>query len=310
MVAITLSLTKAQLNRLDKGLGVRASAKQLQSGDQELDVSEEMAKKVVSAQRRGKGCDIHSLHVDGGSLKSVRKSFTKAGKKINRTFTKFGNDFADEAPGILEQSKKYISKAALQQIASAAVIAGTAAIGQPQLAVPATVAVKSAIDAGYSTKIDERGFGKRYGKNFGKAMINNGLVAGAKSLTAKPPTEGAGLVRRPLKGSQEAKDYMAALRARKGGVKAQPAMETSGAGFISTGTSGRTEGRGFISTGRGFVPTGRGIVEDTKGHVLTMADNIERKSVQYSQVASLDSKGGRFILRKQNEIHGKGFMNV
>ena len=41
-----------------------------------------------------------------------------------------------------------------------------------------------------------------------------------------------------------------------------------------------------------------------------MADHIERKSVQYSQVASLDSKGSRFILRNQQAVYGKGFVNV
>lgn len=309
MVAITLSLTKAQLNRLDKGLGIRCSAKQLQSGDQELDVSEEMAKKVAAAQRRGQGCVISSLHVDGGSLKSIRRSF----KKIGKTVTRIANDVPGEITkgshvvgDAVQSAKKYVPRGAVKLAAGAAITAALTMAGQPELIPVAKAGVLTAVDATYETNLKHGSVGKKWLKSYGRNFDNNAAQAAYGVAASSAAPTGAGLGKRPAKGTPEMKQWMQALRDRKGKAKA-PVMGTgfisAGSGFISTGTSGRTEGRGFISTGRG--------ISDTKGNnVLTMADHIERRAVRYSQVASLDSKGGNFVMRKMREVHGAGFVNV
>jgi len=308
MVLITVSLSRPQLLKLEKGLVIRASADQLQDGDVELDVSEEQARKIASAVRRGKGCQIYANHVDGGSLKSIRRSFKKAGKSANKFFTKAGNKFADEAPGILEKGKKYVPKGVIKQLASAAVVAGATAIGQPQLAAAANTAVLAGIDAGYSTKFDERGFGKKFAKNYSQAVVTNGLEQGVKAyLKPVKPVTGAGLSRRPAKGSQEAKDFMAALRARKG----QKSAVSVGEGFRPTGEGFRPTGEGFRPTGSGFLPHGSGLQGGAvKGQVLSMAHEIERRAVANSHVAALDSKGGQFISRNTGSFYGKGFLQA
>lgn len=310
MVLITVSLSRPQLLKLEKGLVIRASASQLQDGDVELDVSEEQAKKIHSAIRRGKGCQIYANHVDGGSLKSIRRSFRRAGKQVSRFVTRSANKFAEEAPGILEQGKKYVPKGVIKQLASAAVVAGATAIGQPQLAAAANTAVLSGIDAGYATKFDERGFGKKFAKNYGQAVVTNGLEQGVKAYlkpTPVKPVAGAGLSKRPAKGSQEAKDFMAALRAKKG----QKSAVTVGEGFRPTGEGFRPTGEGFRPTGEGFLPHGSGFRGGSvKGQVLTMAHEIERRAVANSHVAALDSKGGQFISRNQGTFYGKGFLQA
>lgn len=310
MVAINLSLTKTQINRLDKGLSVRLSAAQLDSGDHELDISPDMAKRIETARRRGKGCIVSGIEVDGGSLRSIRNSFKRAGKKINQTFTKFGNDVANKAPGELtkighhigdgvEQGKKYVPKAALSKLATVGIMAGSTMIGQPHLGLAANAVVQSGLDATYSTNLSKGSIGKNFGKNFGKALANNSINAGVGALLApgaKPaapaeaPTTGAGLKRPKLvKGSQEARDYMASIRKKKG---------TTGAGF------------GPIK-GEGFAPIRGGSVAVKHSKVLDAVADIERRATkhQYYSYANVDKMGGNFI-PKQPAFVGRGFMPI
>jgi hypothetical protein len=303
MPVISVSLSRAQINKLDKGLKIRATAAQLQSGGEStIDVSEELAHKIQSAVRRGVGVEIDSLQVDGGSLRSIRNSFKKAGKSINRGFTQFGNDVAREAPGVamqvsketgraVQQGKKYVPAGAVKTLGTAGIIAGTTLIGMPQLAVPATAVFNSGVDATYKTDLAHGSVGKNFGKNFGTALSNNGLNAAAKSYTAKPATTGSGF-RRPLKGSQEARDYMASLRARKG---------TRGAGFTPHGKGFAPHGGGFQPHGDGFQPHGG------SGQVRRAVARLE--NAPYA-VNSLDRTGGAFLARQPDKIVGRGFLEL
>jgi hypothetical protein len=90
--------------------------------------------------------------VDGGNiLRSIKKGF----KKIDKGFKQAGKYVKKNAGDIAESAKKIVPKkdlsTALGVLATAGIMAGTTAIGNPALGVPLSMAASKGIDAGVNT---------------------------------------------------------------------------------------------------------------------------------------------------------------
>ena len=271
MAVVKLYLSKAQMNKLRKGQGIQLSRAQLLGNPEskmvavDVDVTDAMHKKIMSAARRQKGIRIPANSVAPAPLGD------------GFTFKDFGNLLADGA----QQIKKVVPKSAVKGIAKA----GLSALG-----VDNTVAdslIDNSVNAAYSTNFKDKKAGQKFLRKTATGTAQDALQYGASKIASaldnqQGPT-GNGL----KKGSQEMKDKMARLRAMRGvkGGKVQsmvsaienksvvatskPSMSRKvvqhGAYGIDAVSGNHLEKRYFAAapnkkdvTGNGFAPIGSG----------------------------------------------------
>lgn len=199
MAVVKLYLSKAQMNKLRKGQGIQLSRAQLLGTPEskmvavDVDVSEAMHKKIVSAARRQKGIRIPA------------NSVAPAPNGNGFSFRDFGNLLADGA----QQIKKVVPKSAVKSIAKA---------GLSSLGVDNTVAdslIDNSVNAAYSTNFKDKKAGQKFLRKAATGTAQDVLQYGASKIANALDNQGPsgnGL----KKGSQEMKDKMARLRAMRG----------------------------------------------------------------------------------------------
>lgn len=259
MAVVKLFLSKAQLNKLRKGQGIQLSSSQLLGNPQskmvavDVDVTESMHKKIMSAARRQKGVRIPA------------NSVAPAPSGSGFSFTDFGNMLANGA----QQIKKVVPKSAVKGIAKA----GLGALGVDNAV--ADSLVDNSVNAAYSTNFKDKKAGQKFLRKTAEGSAQDALQYGVQKLASMPTGNG-------LKGSQAMKDKMAALRAMRGkkkstggaimGGNVQSKVEaieakSSGRRMIQHGAlgidavSGKTLEKKYYAvapTGNGFVPIGSG----------------------------------------------------
>lgn len=199
MAVVKLYLSKAQMNKLRKGQGIQLSRAQLLGTPEskmvavDVDVSEAMHKKILSAARRQKGIRIPA------------NSVAPAPNGNGFSFKDFGNLLADGA----QQIKKVVPKSAVKGIAKA----GLSALG-----VDNTVAdslIDNSVNAAYSTNFKDKKAGQKFLRKTATGTAQDALQYGASKIASALDNQGPtgnGL----KKGSQEMKEKMARLRAMRG----------------------------------------------------------------------------------------------
>lgn len=201
MAVVKLYLSKAQMNKLRKGQGIQLSRSQLLGTPEskmigvDVDVTDSLYKKIMSASRRQKG-----IRIPAGSVAPAPN-----GSGFN--LKDFGNLLADGA----QQIKKVVPKSAVK---------GIAKVGLNALGVNNAVAdslVDNSVNAAYSTNFKDKKAGQKFLRKTAEGTAQDALQYGTNKIAtalAGAPT-GNGL----KKGSQEMKDKMARLRAMRGGAK-------------------------------------------------------------------------------------------
>ncbi len=262
MAVVKLFLSKAQMNKLRKGQGIQLSRSQLLGNAEskmvavDVDVTEAMHKKIMSAARRQKGIRIPA------------NSIAPAPSGSGFSFSDFGNMLASGA----QQIKKVVPKGAVKGLAKT----GLAALGVDNAV--ADSLVNNTVDAAYSTNFRDKNAARKMLTKTAQGSAQDALQYGAQKIASMPTGNG-------LKGSQAMKDKMAALRAMRGkktttggaimGGKVQSMVEAiesksqpaSGRRMIQHGAlgidavSGKSLEKKYYSvapTGNGFVPIGSG----------------------------------------------------
>ena len=143
--------------------------------------------------------------MQGGKLKigrAIKKAFSKKNMK------KIATGLGDAAQNI----KKVVPRQMIKDIASAGIAAATTAMGRPDLANVANEYVNRGVNAGYETNLRKGSVGK----NLLAALKSKGPMPSFDALPVAEVVSGAGKRKRYTKGSQEAKDFMASLRASRG----------------------------------------------------------------------------------------------
>lgn len=105
--------------------------------------------------------------VDGqGIMRKLKKGFNKVGKDTKKAFTKFGNDtvktynkvedhLKKNAGTYVEVAKQVVPKSAIKALTNTAILAGTTAIGQPQLAIPLMKASSFGVNTLYNKDFEK-----------------------------------------------------------------------------------------------------------------------------------------------------------
>jgi len=263
MPVISLLLSRRQINNLQKGKGIQLSRTQLAGKDQkasmevELEVTDAVNRRIASAMRRSLG-----VRIPAGAIVMRGGAF----------------NFGSMLGTALETGKKLVGpKLGAKLLKSGAKIALNAAGVDNSLA---DSLVNNTVDglmkSDLSTKKGWKGAARRVAINTGQDALQYGLNQ------AQDQFAGEGYGKRPAKGSQEMRDRMAALRARRGGGSkaAAPSMvmggkvkravhmiESRDPTMIGSAasldeTSGNflhrkiARGRGFRTYGEGFQPYG------------------------------------------------------
>lgn len=320
MPLISVDLSRAQSNRLRKGLNIRVSHAGLTGGGSELNVSERAAKRIASAARRGKGLQISAAdleeEIEGGN---IGRAFRKAGKSISRGVTKAANTVARETPGALKQAshetgrfvekhKKYVPKDVVKGAVSGLAIGATALTGNPTVGMAIERGINPAVDSVYATDLSRGSVGKNFAMNYGKALASQEMKFALKG--AKAPPKGAGfkplgsgfvpLGGRLVKGSDEAKAYMASIRAgvRGGRVAAGSPAALQYSEHLRNKTGGKKY-REFMSRAR-TAPSqlSGGSVRSHVARIQSTPNNLK---------LNLDENSGDFLARR---IHGRGFLPI
>jgi hypothetical protein len=258
MAVVKLFLSKAQMNKLRKGQGIQLSRSQLLGNPEsnmvgvDVDVTDAMHKRIMSAARRQKGVRIPA------------NSIAPAPAGSGFTFKDFGNLLADGA----QQIKKVVPKGAVKGIAKA----GLNALGVDNAA--ANSLVNNSVDAAYSTNFKDKKAAQKLLRKTAEGTAQDAVEYGVNKLVSMPTGNGL------KKGSQEMKDKMARLRAMRGAkvttggkvqsmvdeietkTKSAPSRRMVQHGALGIdAVSGKTlEKRHYAvaPTGNGFVPIGSG----------------------------------------------------
>lgn len=188
MTLVDLPLTPAQARKLSRGQRVRLTKHHLlRNNTVQVNVSPRMAGKIQRRIVSGRGFDLSNewgespttkgrtfdddlLHGDG--IGSAFKKMGRAVKSVAKTIRK-------EAPGaikqaahatgsVAQQAKKYVPKQLIKGAVNGLAVAGTTAIGQPQLASVVKRALNPAVDALYQTNLAHGSVGKNFGRNYVK----------------------------------------------------------------------------------------------------------------------------------------------
>jgi len=136
----------------------------------------EAAKAYMASIRPKKGA------MSGGKLKGVGKSISRG---LKHAFSpKAVKHAAHELGHVANMAKKYVPKDLVNMGMDAAITAGTAVIGQPELAPVAKRAGRAAVASAYKTNLRRGSVGKNFAKNMGRAFIagdnmEGGLEGGA-----------------------------------------------------------------------------------------------------------------------------------
>lgn len=193
MAVVKLFLSKAQMNKLRKGQGIQLSRSQLLGNPEskmvavDVDVTDAMQKKIMSAARRQKGVRIPA------------NSIAPAPAGSGFSMKDFGNLLADGA----QQIKKVVPKSAVKGIAKA----GLNALGVDNAV--ANSLVDNSVNAAYSTNFKDKKAGQKFLRKTAEGSAQDALQYGVNKLASMPTGNG-------MKGSQEMKDKMARLRAMRG----------------------------------------------------------------------------------------------
>jgi hypothetical protein len=319
---VDIHLTRAQENRLRRGLAIRVSANAL-IGATQIAVTEALAKKIESSRRRNKGLqikasdilpdDVAEEEVEGGKL-HIGRAFKKLGHSVSHGFNKATGTVRKEAqrdikvlrreaPGAIKQgahetgrfvqnAKKYVPREAISIPLSALATAGTTmATGNVQAGLMAGRATNALVDATYDTDLAHGSVGRNFGKNLAKNLVVGEVKHAVRGYMAPPaPVRarasyadipmaqavpvGSGikpLGGRLVKGSPEAKAYMASIRNKKSVAK---------------------------YSGVGITKSVQHHVRDIEGRMRSNPNNI-------SLTMAGDDMGGDFMTRK---FKGSGFL--
>jgi hypothetical protein len=214
MAIVEIHLSRAQENRLRKGLAIRVGASGLQ-GSTPISVTPQLAKKIESARRRNKGLQIKAEDImdgeamdedefDGGKIR-IGKAFKKLGNSVSHGFNRATGTVRKEvrrdikevrtkAPGALrqasketgravEQAKKYVPKEAVAiPLSALATVGATMATGSPQAGLLAGRFANNLVDTTYETNLARGSVGKNFGRNLAKNIVVGELKHAVKGL--------------------------------------------------------------------------------------------------------------------------------
>jgi hypothetical protein len=212
MEKVTVYLSKAQKRSLEAGKSIQLKASQLKDGKgphhAEIHMHARHHKKLHKAMSEDKGFRftpgvVKAYSIDGGALfDTLKRGASKAGKWITHNVDK-------------DLVKKGLSAAAL---------AGSTALGHPELGLLANSAIDHGVDAAYGHKNKKQSV-KDYARESAQHFVENyarenhpreyGMYETAKKIHKDYGGYSSGSGVKFKKGSQEAKDYMAKLRAMR-----------------------------------------------------------------------------------------------
>lgn len=269
MFLANVRLDSKSLNKLIKGDKII-----VKNHDAGYDVSlvfhdKKVYNKLQKALDNGKGAtvdgdkDIEEILlsdvVDGqGIMRKLKRGFNKFGKDTKKAFNQVGDHLEKNAGSYVETAKKVVPKSAVKALTNTAIMAGTAYIGQPQLADPLMKASNLGVNTLYAKDF------KKPLKSGWEEAVKTGLIQSAneeignavknnfKSVpqTAIPIEEGKGM--KPLKNIAR-KSNPDAPKPKALPRKNKPAKAV-GTGFKPVGG---TSGKGFKPiNGSGFFPIG------------------------------------------------------
>lgn len=193
--------------------------------------------------------------VDGqGIMRKLKKGFNKFGKDTKKAFNQVGDHLNKNAGEYVETAKKIVPKSAVKGLANSAILAGTAYIGQPQLAPPLMKASNLGVNTLYA-----KDYNKPLKSGWEKALktglvqtaneeINSAMKNGMKSNNAVPIQEAV-----PIEDSiTDGKGY----KSLKNVNKTNPIIPSKQRKTLPNGGSYRPIGKGFKAIGSGFMPIG------------------------------------------------------
>ena len=202
MYSIVVQITENTLNKL---LNNKTVTVKDQNGHNVTLVFPEANKSLFTRMKRnvknGKGTRVNLDKlddilvqdvIDGGNImRSLKKGF----KKVDKAFKKAGKYIAKNAGDAAESVKKVVPKKdlsiALQTLATAGIIAGTTAIGQPALGVPLAMGATKGIDAGVNTIYANDFSKKQTAKGWQKAAIKGTTETAIKTAVNSAKSVGA-----------------------------------------------------------------------------------------------------------------------
>lgn len=263
MFLSNVRLDSKSLNKLIKGAKII-----VKNHDTGYDVSlvfhdKKTYNKLQKALSSGKGSAIDgdkdledillSDVVDGqGIMRKLKKGFNKIGKDTKKAFNQVGDHLEKNAGSYVETAKKVVPKSAVKALTNTAIMAGTAYIGQPQLAEPLMKASNLGVNTLYAKDF------KKPLKSGWEEAVKTGLIqsaneeinSAAKNSFKNVPIQEAVPIEEG-KGMKKLKNT--ARRTNTDAPKPKPLKNkpADGKGFKPTG------GKGFKPvTGSGFMPVG------------------------------------------------------